>query len=338
MSTSLHDDKNASFHWNILRTGSQDSGGLEIPSIPLNVLAHSGQIRLSVGPSGEARLLLPLAPSEGASGIISGEALSVDVSSFIQNGRAHRFLDLQCLVKELEPVFEDVVSEIITRVSQGDGCLDAARATLEDFRALLNSRRENLLDRPVVAGLVGELYVLNNLLDYSSGSWRAWSGPKADRHDFRVANCSLEIKTSLVSSSRQITVNGLEQLESPSGGSLNLAHIVLEPVHDGPLTISFLGHRALQGSDDPEGLKELFAAAGCEDIDSQAWNQYAFRVDSVSLYQVDDLFPRLVRSMFSHPGVPSGVREVAYKVDLSYAEESLCETGEFDSLLKRLAG
>jgi hypothetical protein len=109
------------------------------------------------------------------------------------------------------------------------------------------------MDRSRVVGLVAEMVVLNRLLDMSPSAWRCWRGLVGDRHDFRARDVSLETKTSLGAGSREVTINGIDQLEPPAGGSLHLAHLVLEAVEGGLLTVASLGDRALLQADDPRG-------------------------------------------------------------------------------------
>lgn len=322
--------------WSVLRAGSRDTGGLEVPSIPLGTAA-AGPIRLAVGPESQARLLLPLAGQERSEGIDAGGALSVTVSSFMVGGQAHRFLDLMCLSIELEPVFGEVVDEIVSRVSTGVGCIEAARTTLDDFRTLLTTTPSEQIDRSRIAGLVAELVVLNRLLDVSASAWRAWRGPAGDRHDFRAVDSSLEVKASLRAGSVAITINGLEQLEPPSGGTLHLAHFILEPVSGGLLTIAGLGGRALAQADDPAGLRALLAGIGCPDVQSNAWNRDAFRSESESLYRVEGDFPRVVPSRFPGGNAPAGVGELTYRVDLSFASGFKCPPDELGKLLWTLS-
>lgn len=304
--------------------------------MPIGTGVAAGPIRLAVGPNGEARLLLPLAAQERPVGIDAGGALSATTSSFVQHGRAYRFLDLTCLSINLESVFGEIVDEIIARVSKGFGCVEAARTTLDDFRALLAERPSDRIERSRVAGLVAELVLLNRLLELSASAWRAWRGPAGDRHDFRAAGTSLEVKASLRAGSATITVNGLTQLEAPSGGTLHLAHLTLEPVSGGLLTVAGLGRRALAMADDPAVLRDLLVGVGCPDVEADAWNRVAFRLESESFYRVETGFPRIVPSAFAGGQGPVGVDEVTYRIDLSVALAFKCSADEFDQLLRTL--
>lgn len=305
--------------------------------MPLETSTGAGSIRLSVGPNGEARLLLPLTAQEIPAGIDAGGALAITLSSFVHRGRAQRFLDLTCLSDELEQVFAEVVDEIVARVSGGVGSVEATRTTLDDFRALLAGRPSYEIERSRVAGLVAEMVILNRLLDVSPSAWRTWRGPAGDRHDFRAAENSLEVKASLRAGSVAITINGLQQLEPPSGGALHLAHFILEPVSGGLLTVAGLGGRALAQADDPAGLRDLLAGIGCPDVQNEAWNRHAFRVEKESLYSVEGDFPRIVPSSFIGFEAPAGVADVTYRIDLSIASSFLCPPDKLQQLVRTFA-
>lgn len=322
--------------WTVLRAGSRDPGGLEIPSMPLSTGTAAGPIRLAVGPTGEPRLLLPLVAEERPVRIDAGSALAVTVSSFTQRGRAYRFLDITCLSAELETVFGEVVDEIVARVSKGIDSIAAARTTLDDFRSLLAQTPSDRIERGRVAGLVAELVVLNRLLDLSVLAWRSWRGPAGDRHDFRSGDTSLEVKASMRTGPGTITVNGLHQFEPPSGGTLHLAHFTLEPVSGGLLTVSGLGRRAFALADDPSGLRDLLVCIGCPDVDADPWNRDSFRIEAEGIYRIEADFPCIVPSAFAGGNAPAGVSELTYRIDLSVASAHKCLVGEFDRLLQLL--
>ena len=320
----------ASDGWGLLRAGTQRDdvqvgSGLEIPTIPAGVTTTAGPVRFAIGQSGEPRVLLPLAERESMPTVSGGLALSVSVSSFSHTGQILRFLDLACRSSDLETVFGEVVDEMLARIKGGDGCVDAARSTIEDFRALLLRGRSPEVDKRLIAGLVAELLVLNRLLKRSSSAWKAWCGPAGNRHDFRTGDTSLEVKASLRSDKSTITINGLEQLQVPTQGTLHLLRVVLESVNDGVLCVSDLGHGAMSLASDPERVLGLIFAAGCKDVDAEQWNCHRFRIESERLYEIRPGFPRLVMSMLTGGAVPHGVHGVTYQVDLSAADPFSCE-------------
>ena len=183
---------------------------------------------------------------------------------------------------------------------------------------------------------VAELLILNRLLDHSVSAWRAWSGPAGDRHDFRSGDHSLEVKATHRLSASAITINGLDQLDAPVGGTLHLLRIVLEPVSGGALSISDLGRSALSKADKPDRVRGLLTAVGCRDVDSESWNRTSFRIAAETLYEIRPGFPRLISSMLAQGTAPHGVHEVSYRIDLSVAETFRCDAAAYRLLESRL--
>lgn len=305
--------------WLILRAGTQASDGLEIPTIPTDVMTPNGPVRLALGPNREARVLLPLRDDERPSGMDGGSALGVVITAPTLKGRKVRFLDLSCLSASVETVFAEVVDEILVRVRKGAVCSEAARTTIADFRSLLVRSRQDEVEISTVAGLVAELLVLNRLLDRSPRAWRAWRGPLGDRHDFRVGDTSLEVKATIRAATSTITINGLEQLAAPAGGNLHLLRLVLEPVSNGALSVAALGRRATQKADEPGSVAQLLAALDCEDVEAQRWNRHSFRQEGETLYEVSDGFPCLVPALLLAGAAPTGVSEISYRIDVARA-------------------
>ena len=76
-------------------------------------------------------------------------------------------------------------------------------------------------------GLIGELWVLNELIDlYGPRFVEYWIGPTHQRHDFRFDDVELEIKTTN-SKDRTHTISSVEQLEPTDGSVLYLISILL---------------------------------------------------------------------------------------------------------------
>jgi hypothetical protein len=252
--------------------------------------------------------------------------------------RAIRFLDVICMSPELEAVFGEVVDDIVRRLADRKDGVAAVAGALNDFRELLVRPAGSEMDRSRVVGLVAELVLLNRLLDISPSAWRCWRGPAGDRHDFRARDVSLEVKASLGAGAREVTINGIDQLEPPVGGSLHLAHLVLETVEGGLLTVASLGDRALLRADDPSGLRALLAAVGCTDVHDTAWNRFAFRAEAERLYRVGPGLPRIVPSSFVGGMIPAGIVDATYRIDLGHASDAERPPTEFASLLQELSG
>ncbi|WP_110638670.1 PD-(D/E)XK motif protein [Pseudomonas sp. CC120222-01a] len=318
--------------WAMLRINDSPVEPFGIRTMPLSVRAPAGRLRLALGPSGEPRILLPLAYRELASCVSVPGSISLTESHFFLEGRSVSFADMTCISDSLASVFGEFVDEIIARVEKGSSCLEAIDSTINDFRSLLSESSDSEVDPSEVIGLVGELLVLNRLLDHSASGWKAWRGPSGDRHDFRNAAISLEVKSTDRVGKSDITINGLEQLEAPSGGNLYLLRIELEPVHGGALSVASLAFSAIGKSDDPVGLHKVLRAAGCEDFQSARWNTRSFRLNSESFYEVKDGFPKLTSAMLLGGVRPAGLFSVKYSVDLSFACDFLQSNEAYRSI------
>lgn len=312
--------------WTVLRAGEKEPSGLSIPTKPVGVNAPAGAIRIALGDLGEARLLVPLADNEDPDGIIGAPALSISVTQLDEHLKTRRFLDLVCRVSKLEVVFAEVVDQIIGRIGGGASCTDAVHSTIDEFRALLTSRGTADAPREKVAGLLGELLLLDDLLQRSPEGWKAWRGPEGARHDFVMGTMAFEVKVTMKKGKSTITVNGLEQLCEPAGGDLFLQHYELEAAANGPLSIRSLGELVLQRASDPTRVVELIAAVGCPSVDDDAWNTVSFRLEGDRVYRVDHGFPRIISSSFIDGKAPAGVSALSYCVDLSAASSHLLDS------------
>jgi hypothetical protein len=287
--------------------------------MPTEVTSPNGPVRLGLGSSGQARLLLPLANGEVATSVVGAPALQVAVSTYSENGKPGRFLDLTCLTAELETVFHEVAGHILLRIEAGSGCVDAARSTIEEFRALLLRPHSSQVPVSQVAGLVGELLFLKRLTDRSAAAWKSWRGPAGDRHDFARGSTAVEVKVTTRKGKSEVSINGIEQLSEPAGGELYLFHYEIEAVASGMLSVSALGRAVLAGASEPERVRELLAALGCIDVDADAWNEKSFRLENETLYRVETGFPRLIPGSLAGAAVPEGISNVCYVTDLSAA-------------------
>lgn len=318
--------------WSILRTGAGEPSGLEIATVPAGVSTVDGPVRLALGRSGEARLLLPLSARESGKEVLGAPALQIEVSSYSYRNRQQRFLDLTCMTQELEKVFAELGDEILSRIEAGAGCAEAARSTIEEFRSLLVRPSSSQVPVNKVAGLIGELLFLNRILDRNGSAWRSWRGPAGDRHDFSSQSHALEVKVSLGKGRTSITINGFEQLEKPAGGTLHLVHLELEAAGSGMLSVDALGRAALGKADEPENLQQLLSALGCEDVSDPSWNHTSFRIENETLYLVDEGFPRLVPTMLAAASPPGGISKVSYSADLSTASDFLIGPEEMHTI------
>lgn len=323
--------------WRILRIGTEGDLLSGVATLDTGIDTKWGRPRFALGPQQQARLLVPVSGLRRAEKVPSSDAMQVRVLPLVVGGQTVSFLDLQCMDPALEPVFGDVVDEILARISAGREPVTAVVRTVDDFRDLLAASRTREVSLSKVAGLVAELLVLNRLLDRSPEAWRCWAGPLGDRHDFRRERLSLEVKCSSRLSSRTITISSVEQLEPLPEGELYLAYHVLERVPNGELSVASLADRALARASNATELRLRLNRIGCPDPTDAEWNRYSFQLASQHVYRVEGDFPRLVPSMIQGGCLPAAIVSLTYEIEVAALQQYEIGTDGFEQLMRRFA-
>lgn len=305
--------------WARLREGGHASTSLEIPSIDTGIETGFGSVRLALGSAGELRLLLPVRQGERVERMPESCSLRVGMSTYRLATQPIRYLDVTCTARALDSVFSDVAEEIMQRIAAGAAPAAACFGTIDDFRALLAAvPTEATIQR--MRGLVGELLLLNQLLQRDARAWQLWRGPLSERHDFRADHLAVEVKTTARISARSITVSSIDQLLEPGDGCLHLRLFQLEEAQAAPIAVSTLAAEAMRLASAPSEVRALLTALGCPDPDAPSWNRARFRLEGEINYLVDSRFPRIVPASLVAGVLPTGVTALTYEVDLTAAD------------------
>ena len=187
----------------------------------LETQSATGPVLLALDSDGHRHMLIPLLVAAVAHEDTEGLNVQVRDVTLLDGGRDVRFLDVVCLAPELVDLFNDVCAEMLVGISEtpADPAPSCIR-TLNRWRELLRFDRGPLLGPEGLTGLFGELFYLRLILERDPHKRvQVWTGPAGDRHDFRRAELSLEVKTSTSRRGRPLTIHGHTQLENTSGGA-----------------------------------------------------------------------------------------------------------------------
>lgn len=306
----------ATTSWNRLRKKIRDEAG-EVPTVPSEIETGYGPVRFAIGPQGEPRLLVPC--GQGTRLTESGaQNLRVVLSRLQFEGVSTLFVDLTCLNASLESVFAELSNEIIKRLRAGMPPASAVAGGIGDFRDLLRDVPQAAVSVEAIGGLIGELLVLRRLCTEDLDAVKSWTGPISQRHDFRRGADAMEVKTSLRSDARSVTVHGIDQLSAPAGGSLTLFHVRIERSDEGALSIEQLVTELISMGVDRVPLDAALRALSCEDPAASDWNRVTFDLEGMTAYAVTPGFPAITRDRFDD-GVPPGLSNVRYDVNLDLA-------------------
>ncbi len=158
-----------------------------------------------------------------------------------------------------------ITSEILRRSSLLGESLPETFDRVEEFIALV--LRRVLMPPSLVLGLLGELFVLDEILDAMKGSWalgmdptRVWRGWAQQSRDFVFGVTSLEIKTTGLRTSKH-SIHSLDQVEARVVDgclteTLFLGSIGMRTAPEGSYSVS-----ALEVVTDPAAIAKLLHGA-----------------------------------------------------------------------------
>jgi len=299
-------------HWTDLRSRKPPSDDqMAVLDVP-DGGADRGML-LAIDGGGDLHLLIPLIASASAgvppdlNGIRVRRRLIEETS----------FLDLIAPASN-ERVFSGMCGEVIDAVAvRGREPAAATAAIVRKWQAALRNSKA-IMEQKTQVGLVGELYVLKQLMLPLLGpvAIDQWSGPHFERHDFVSGDVHIEVKSTRKSRHEHEISRG-DQLDAPPGKSLLLVSVQLEPTIGGDITLATLIDEILAKTQDDFTAQAEFIdkleRVGWSDMMRPSPDLMRFFVRAVAMFEVDDEFPRLPDDL----KLPSGIVSVRYTVSLA---------------------
>ncbi|NEM05453.1 PD-(D/E)XK motif protein [Geodermatophilus normandii] len=299
--------------WQQVLDGSTAEQRHPVATLSAPIETSAGSLRVGVDASEARHLLVPVdQDADVRDDRSAGVTLTTRV--LMVDGVATRFADLVCRRRDLDGVFTGLCADICERVyADPSGTGPRVGAVLAAWRDLL-SRRPEPWTRSRLAGLYGELLVLERVLRADARAASAWSGPFGTPQDFRSPRHAIEVKTTTSTNARVVRVHGSDQLERPAAGSLVLAfHRVAEDTKGRSIGDLLRTCQDLAGPALMAALDELrLPAAG------DALLTTSFTCTEQRWYEVDDDFPAVTPRSFRAGALPTGVGDVEYSLDLDH--------------------
>lgn len=233
----------------------------------------------------------------------------------------------QMLVLSLEDagrrdLFTKICADVVEAALQPDqnAALAQFLARLDAWRQFLRDRRDGLSRRETV-GLMGELLVLERLIEGDRNCLPSWQAPLDGLHDFQRDGHALEVKTGLGPSS-VISISKLDQLDTAGLRRLDLLHVKLVESPAGrSLRDIITDLNAVLPESDRTSFENLLLRRGLLPGDEAAWSTPRVQLRTIDAYSVSDGFPRLVRS-----GLPLAITDANYTLEVrgisAFAEDA----------------
>lgn len=210
-------------------------------------------------------------------------------------------------------LFATICADLVASValSEAERALDHFLSRLDAWRRFLRERNGGL-SRSETIGLIGELLLLEKLLELDRSHLMSWSAPADGLHDFENGGHALEVKTGL-GPSGQITISRLDQLDTAGLRLLDLIHIKLIESPSGRSLqdlLTALKAQLLDGAS-RHALDNAVIRRGLLPDDDNARSAPRVQLRSMDCYAVSEGFPRLVRA-----DLPTAITEASYTLDV----------------------
>ncbi|WP_035795720.1 PD-(D/E)XK motif protein [Kitasatospora mediocidica] len=305
-------------YWTALETEqASDARHLRVSQLPVST--DGGPLAVGVDHDGHRHLLVPIHSHQKVRAGLDGPVLRLRKRPLEDKETYQTYADLGCLRSDLNDLFTELCLDVLVVVEgMPETPVKALYRVLDRWRALFRTENKPLKSEQL-AGLFGELILLNRLLEQDPSAHRLWHGPHGHRHDFSTVTTAVEVKSTTAGEGRRPRIHGLDQLEPPAGGLLCMAWFRLQRTLAESAGTGFIEsiERALRLCDDESVLLELLAAAGYHSSDADHYRDVRFVITEEAWYRVDAEFPGLTSRALAAAGVPVTVLEVEYTIDLS---------------------
>ena len=250
-------------------------------------------------------------------------ALESDAFDYFRRQRADGswLLVLRLQRPGLESVFGRLCQDLADAsrtVPSEDALLAFFLGRLRLWEKLFLAARDALLARHQIRGLVAELLILRSLLESRPTTLAAtvngWVGPTGADQDFRLADMSVEVKSTLPGA-RSVHISSLRQLQTPS--PLFLVVVTLANSSAGTAgalslnsLVALLESLMASNSEALATFRERLLAAGY--VEHTRYDEdWHLQVDCAS-YAISEDFPRICEE-----NVPAGVIAASYELELA---------------------
>lgn len=188
------------------------------------------------------------------------------------------------------------------------------------WKSLFGSRRQNILDKMEIKGLVGELLQLKDYFIPKYGQEKgvaSWMGPLSGHKDFEIDETWYEIK-SVNENALQVTISSLEQLDSGVDGHLVVSRLEETSTVSGiSVTLNKLVLQITDIINDPDTMDLFITRLGNMGYEfDEEYDKYNYIHKGTEVFSVTEGFPRLTRR-----DLPNAVGNVKYTLILNALSE-----------------
>lgn len=256
-------------------------------------------------------------PPVGKLPVLSGVALSLK-----HNHEALDELVLELRDNEQSSLFRALCADILRATSElalGDNSTGVRRviSRIERWQELLKKRKDQILSRQEIIGLVGELLFLKDRVMprlRPQEAVAAWRGAHKDEQDFAIGEWIIEIKTQLSTADQFLKISSEAQLDTTSGPVMLIHQTIAAAPESDPTALtlnrmvsSIRSALLHSGASALDVFEAGLIAAGYDirpEYDEEGWIPVRCR-----MFEITEDFPRLTPK-----NLPAGVQNVTYRI------------------------
>jgi hypothetical protein len=244
-------------------------------------------------------------------------------------------LTLRLTDRGLTDLFSIICSDLADASSvavTAGGAIQIFVVRLSRWAELLRRRRTSELSFNERLGLLGELSMLVWVIDQcgidASLAVRGWRGPEGDTNDIGLNSVRIEVKAQLSTQRKSLKISSLNQLDW-DGRNLFVAVNCFCPSDEGVSLDSLCSYISTKLALNKPGLMDFQRKLIVAGYDTDAsYASETFKLEKLSLYRVEDAFPRLVPS-----NVPVGISKASYEIICENVSEFLVAPSVLEGLI-----
>lgn len=325
--------------WHRLESSSAAPTHGEFRVFDTSMQTEHGAVLLALDASGLRHILVPVADDFQAVHDRRSGGVHLTTRPLVDHSGQHQYLDLACQKLHLNNVFAQLAEEALGSLrNDASNPFQTCRQTLQRWRELLDREPQTLLSTEALCGLFGELWHLVRIAGLAPQGVLSWQGPYGARHDFTAGGLALEVKTTLRRDEWKFRIHGLKQLDKPDDAVLHLCAMRLELNGASGITVPDLVQHVLQTGVDRHELLSRLSLAGYDLRDEPHYHQFRLDVVDLRTYEVAAPFPRLIDTSFGSAGLPAGVSDLHYTIDLAASPISPLRSDALARVHTALAG
>ena len=304
--------------WETLEASKSVNGEWRVRSVAPN---FTDRLLGGISRTGNRCLLISMRDGEETLSDAKSRGLSVRSEQLVEGAqKAGVYLVVECINATGHPLFDLIAGDLAAALQSADPAT-AVNRVLGKWRRFWSQAPRTMMSKEEQLGLFAELwFLLHWLLPASTPdvAVHRWRGPIGARRDFEWTSHAIEVKCSSIVRGPVFRISSIDQLDAGTD-DLWLFGLRVREDASSPLNLPDLVAACLVALElDPDAqmrFESMLTRSGYSRLFDSEYRTLLLRIVDAKLYKVCDDFPKLIAGSFMQ-GVPNGVSEVSYTVDL----------------------